>query len=275
MGTERDWRKYLAQEKRDREERARREADAREQANVATAGDMGLKDKFARAQLAQQNMTRAPKRGGVAISPRSFSAPVDGSAPEGRPASSFREATVPQTASVTGLWGAPRRVSQFQGEVTGLAKGSLLDRWGAGGLYSAATARRTPGASAAPDKADPSADIADYGPERERIGTPVKAGPATPVVASNGENPDAFLPEYGPAWGDLGTSAKTNPVADTKADVEAPFFPFGGAPVAGLAATDKMVSSLAREYTTYGSWSPEDQLEATNALARIRGEFYG
>lgn len=217
--TDRFWAAY-EQKRKLLEEQARKLLE--DKANVATAGDMGLKDKFARAQLAQQNMTRAPKRGGVSISPRSFSAPVDGSAPEGRPASSFREATVPQTASVAGLWGAPRRVPQFQGEVTGLAKGSLLDRWGPGGLHSgAAAARRAP---ALPDKAVPSEDIADYGPD--------KAVPSEDVA------------DYGPG---ATTASPERPV--------------------------ETVESLMRGYTTYGSWSPEDQLDATNALARIRSRL--
>ena len=37
------------------------------------------------------------------------------------------------------------------------------------------------------------------------------------------------------------------------------------------------VGDLMRDYTTYGSWSPDDQLDATNALARIRERlgYYG
>lgn len=244
------------------EEQARKLRE--DKANVATAGDMGLKDKFARAQLAQQNMTRAPKRGGVSISPRSFSAPVDGSAPEGRPASSFREATVPQAASVTGLWGAPRRVSQFQGEVTGFAKGSLLDRWGPGGLYSgAAAARRVP---ALPDKAVPSEDVADYGPG---------AAPASP------ERPAAVeFADYGADVGRTPLSADPDPDADfaNYGAEPGPRIPAAsgvprvssGLPAYAGVSVSPTVESLMRGYTTYGSWSPEDQLDATNALARIR-----
>lgn len=266
MGTKRDWRNYLAQEKRDREERARREADAREQANVATAGDMGLKDKFARAQLAQQNMTRAPKRGGVAISPRSFSAPVDGSAPEGRPASSFREATVPQTASVAGLWGAPRRVSQFQGEVTGLAKGSLLDRWGAGGLYSAPP-RATPVAPGRPVFPTGAAGYAAEKPDPSQymMGRPPdEAVPAVAPVDFEAERPDPsqyMTPDF--------ASGPRIPAApqDVSASPALPAY-------AGVSVSPT-VDSLMRGYTIYGSWSPEDQLDATNALARIRERLGG
>jgi hypothetical protein len=235
------------------EEQARKLRE--DKANVATAGDMGLKDKFARAQLAQQNMTRAPKRGGVSISPRSFSAPVDGSAPEGRPASSFREATVPQTASVAGLWGAPRRVSQFQGEVTGLAKGSLLDRWGPGGLYSGAAAARR--ASALPDKAVPSEDIADYGPDKAVPSEDV-ADYGSPLSA----DPDTDFANYGAEPGPRIPAASGVPRVSS------------GLPAYAGASVSPTVESLMRGYTTYGSWSPEDQLDATNALARIRGEFY-
>lgn len=72
-----------------------------------------------------------PERRGISLSPRSFSAPRDGSAPEGRPKSNSRESPAARSVmpSLAGLWGEPGKVSSFDRPVTGFASGSLLDRW--------------------------------------------------------------------------------------------------------------------------------------------------
>ena len=59
------------------------------------------------------------------------------------------------------------------------------------------------------------------------------------------------------------------------ADPVADFPVLPAAPAYSGMSVSPTVESLMRGYTIYGSWSLEDQLDATNALARIREKLGG